>query len=159
MRAWLFAGLLLAGLQAGAVCKDATDSLKSMVVGELKLEGPAEQSLTLTVRVADDARKRGAGFQYICPETVAKTSIYFVFDRIRRPSFHMRNVRAPLDIAFIDGDGLIVDIQRMEPYVLGAAEDTYYSPPGRVAAALETRAGYFSEKQITAGNWRIKRLQ
>ncbi len=68
----------------------------------------------------------------------------------------MRNVKAPLDIAFIDDDGQIVDIQRMEPYVLGAAREIYYSPPGPVAAALEARAGYFAEHGISAGSWRVE---
>jgi len=159
MRGWLFAALLLSGAPALPACVDATDSLNDMAAAELTLAGPAGRYLTLPVRVADDARERSAGFQHICPGTIDTTSIYFVFDRVRRPSFHMRNVWAPLDIAFVDREGVIVDIQHMEPYIRGSMKETFYSPPGKVAAALETRAGFFSEQHLTAGDWRIESLK
>lgn len=158
MKRWLLAGLLIAPLIAGADCLPTTRALENMTSAELVLSAPGQQSVTLAVRVADDHRERAAGFQYICPDTIDGTAIYFVFERLRRPSFHMRNVKAPLDIAFIDGDGVIVDIQRMEPYVLGARQHETFSPPGEVAAALEVGAGYFAEHGITAGDWRRESL-
>lgn len=159
MRAWLVVALLLASLPVQAACRDTTESLSAMAYRELVMIGPGGRSVTLAVRVADDPHERSAGFQHICPEVVENTNIYFEFDRVRRPSFHMRNVWAPLDIAFIDPNGVVMDIQRMEPYVRGATEETYYSPPGKVAGALETRAGYFAAQEITAGDWKIERLQ
>jgi len=155
MKAWLTAVLLLAALPAGADCVDATGALRGMARGEVVLHGPAGEAVKLEARVADEARERSAGFQHICPDVVARTAIYFEFARPRRPSFHMHNVKAPLDIAFIDGGGAVVDIQRMEPYVAGAARQVYYSPPTPVAAALEARAGFFAEHGIHAGGWRV----
>lgn len=156
MRGWWIGVLMLVGLPAAADCVDATDTLRSMSHDEVTLHGPAGKSVVVEVRMADDARKRAAGFQHICPAAIERTAIYFAFDRARRPNFHMRNVEAPLDIAFIDGDGLIVDIQRMDPYVLGAAREIYYSPPGPVVAALEARAGFFSEHGVSADGWRVE---
>lgn len=141
---------------AHAECSASTSALDSMETTELTLSGPDNRSITLQARVADDNRERAGGFQYICPDAIAGTAIYFEFDHPRRPSFHMHNVEAPLDIAFVDAGGLIIDIQTMEPYVLGATRYKYYSPPGPVTAALETRAGYFSERRITAGTWKIE---
>ncbi|MGA8259985.1 MAG: DUF192 domain-containing protein [Arenicellales bacterium] len=155
MRPWLLAALLVA-LNAHGACRESTPALNSMTGAELTLEGPAGQAVRLRVRVADDNTELAGGFQYVCPDTIAKTSIYFVFDHPLHPTFHMHNVEAPLDIAFIDADGVIVNIQRMEPYVLGAAHYRYYSPPGEVTAALETRAGYFAEKQVTVGDWKVE---
>lgn len=158
MRGWLPAGLLLVSLNAAGDCRPTTPAVDDMAEAELVLAGPGGRTVSVAVRVADDFRKRAAGFQYICPESIEDTAIYFEFERPRRPSFHMNNVKAPLDIAFIDGDGVIVDIQQMEPYVLGAKHHDTYSPPGEVSAALEARAGYFSAQQITAGNWRVESL-
>lgn len=156
MKGWLAALFLTFSLQACGACVDATDQLNAMETGRLALIGPGDRSVVLTARVADDPGERAAGFQHICPGAIDETNIYFVFDRVRLPAFHMRNVQAPLDIAFIDPAGTIVDIQRMEPYVKGSTEQKHYSPPVPVAAALETRAGYFTEQNITAGDWKIE---
>ncbi|MFZ0488322.1 MAG: DUF192 domain-containing protein [Arenicellales bacterium] len=156
---WLLAILMLAAPGVWADCQESTAALDSMAETAITLQGPGDRSIELPVRIADDNRERGGGFQYICPQTINTTSIYFEFDRAYRPSFHMHNVEAPLDIAFVDPHGVILDIQRMEPYTLGATHYRYYSPPGEVMAALETRAGYFEEKGITAGDWSVKALQ
>jgi uncharacterized protein len=158
MKRWLLAGLLLVSLNAAADCRQTTGAMDDMAEAKLVLAGPGERSVRLTVLVADDHRKRAAGFQHICPETIERTAIYFEFERLRRPNFHMNNVKAALDIAFIDAGGVIADIQRMEPYVLGARHHQTYSPPGEVAAALEVRAGYFAEQGITEGDWRVESL-
>lgn len=158
MKRWLIAGVLLASFNAAADCRETTEPLEDMDEAELVLAGPDGRRVQLVTRVADDYRERAAGFQHVCPDTVDRTAIYFQFQRTRRPNFHMRNVKAPLDIAFIDADGNIVDIQLMKPYVLGAKRHKTYSPPGEVAAALEARAGYFASQQITEGNWRVESL-
>lgn len=158
MKHWLLAGLLLASLNAAADCRRTTAAMDAMAEAELVMTGPGERSVRLAVRVADDHRERAAGFQHVCPETIDNTAIYFELNRPRRPDFHMRNVEAPLDIAFIDADGVIVNIQRMEPYVLGARRRKTYGPSGEVVAALEARAGYFAGEGITEGSWRIESL-
>lgn len=158
MRHWLLVGLLIVSLDVAGDCRRNTQALDDMAKAELVLAGPGARLITLVVRVADDFRARAAGFQHICPETIEETAIYFAFDRPRRPSFHMKNVKAPLDIAFIDRDGVIVDIQRMEPYVLGAKHHETYSPPREVAATLEARAGFFAGQRVTAGDWRVESL-
>jgi uncharacterized membrane protein (UPF0127 family) len=159
MRRLVLAALLLASLEAGADCQPVTRALDGMARAELALHGPGGRVETLDVRVADDHRERAAGFQHICPETIKTTAIYFAFERPRRPNFHMRNVKAQLDIAFIDADGTIVDIQTMEPYVLGARHHRTWGPPREVAAALEARAGYFAGLQITAGDWTVELVE
>jgi len=156
MKHWLLAGVLLASFNAAADCRETTGALEAMEEAELVLAGPDGRRVRLVARVADDYRERAAGFQHVCPDTVDRTAIYFRFERTRRPNFHMRNVKAPLDIAFIDADGVIVDIQLMQPYVLGAKRHKTYGPPGEVAAALEARAGYFASQRITEGNWRVE---
>ncbi len=159
MRRWLLCALAFASIDAGAACQPTTDPLDDMAEAAIVLAGPGERRVRLQVRVADDHRERAAGFQYICPETIETTAIYFVFERPRRPNFHMHNVKAPLDIAFIDADGVIVSIQRMEPYVVGARKQKTYGPQTEVAGALEARAGYFSGERITENAWRVESLE
>lgn len=151
--------LLPVALDAAADCQPTTADLENMARADLVLAGPGRETVRLGVRVADEGRERAAGFQHICPATIDDTAIYFVFARPRRPSFHMRNVKAPLDIAFIDAAGAIVNIQRMEPYVLGATDNPTYGPAAAVATALEVRAGYFAENRISEGEWRVESLE
>jgi len=156
MRGWLLAALLAVSTHTAADCSATTAELENMERRGLRLTGPEGRVVELSALIADDYRERAAGFQHVCPETVASTAIYFDLGRSRRPSFHMRNVKAPLDIAFIAADGRIVDIQLMRPYVLGAASNPTYSPPVDVAAALETRAGWFAGRGVAGQGWRVE---
>jgi uncharacterized membrane protein (UPF0127 family) len=60
----------------------------------------------------------------------------------------MRNVVAPLDIAFIKKGGEIDSIQAMAPYILGSIRRPLYSPKRAVIAALEVQPGFYSERKI-----------
>ena len=75
------------------------------------------------------------------------TGMLFVFDREAERSFWMRNTFVALDVAFIDRNFRIVDIQQMEP------ESTDIHDGARPATfALEVRQGWFAEKGITVGD-------
>ena len=74
------------------------------------------------------------------------TGMLFVFDREAERSFWMRNTFVALDVAFIDRNFRIVDIQQMEP------ESTDIHDGARPAMfALEVRQGWFAEKGISVG--------
>lgn len=73
----------------------------------------------------------------------------FVFDSEETRSFWMRNTLIPLSIAYIDSEGRIVDIQKMEPL-----DD---EPPQYVSAepaqyALEVNQGFFEERGVEVGD-------
>ena len=71
----------------------------------------------------------------------------FVFDREAERSFWMQNTYVALDVAFIDANFRIVDIQQMEP------ESTDIHHGARPAMfALEVRQGWFAEKDIAVGD-------
>ena len=106
------------------------------------------ETLQVAAKLADNAQTRAAGFQRLCAETIAAEPILFVFKRERKPSFHMRNVVAPLDIAFIKNGGEIDSIQAMAPYILGSTRRPTYSPKRAVIAALEVQPGFYSEREI-----------
>lgn len=71
----------------------------------------------------------------------------FVYPEQRTLSFWMRNTRIPLDIAFIDQRGTIVDIQTMEPQT----EELHRSREPAMYA-LEMAAGWFGERGVEVGD-------
>jgi len=101
---------------------------------------------TVRAEVANTAETRGRGLMYrdAVPDG---TGMLFVFDREAERSFWMQNTYVALDVAFIDVDFRIVDIQQMEP------ETTEIYDGARPAMfALEVRQGWFAEKGIAVGD-------
>lgn len=75
------------------------------------------------------------------------TGMLFVFDEPAIRSFWMRNTQVPLDIAFIDEELRVVEIERME------AETTdLHAPDEPVLYALEVPAGWFAGVGVRAGD-------
>lgn len=71
----------------------------------------------------------------------------FVFDD---PGYHamwMKNTLIALSVAFIDGDGHILNIADMEP---GALDP--HSAAGPARYAIETNKGWFAARKIKAGD-------
>lgn len=107
---------------------------------------------SVAVKTADNNATRAAGFQRVCASTIAETPILFLFDRPFVPSFHMNNVVAAIDIAFIDEHGKIESIQAMQPYSVLLLDKPLYSPERPVIAALEARPGFYSDNSLSVGD-------
>ena len=74
------------------------------------------------------------------------SGMLFVFEDVGVKSFHMKNTRIPLDIAFITEDGKIESIKELEPYnLLPVYSNT------EVLYALEVNRGWFTENNIKVG--------
>jgi uncharacterized membrane protein (UPF0127 family) len=101
---------------------------------------------TVHAEVANTSALRSRGLMNRT-EVPDGTGMLFVFDGERVRSFWMQNTYVPLDVAFIDSNFEIVDIQQME------AESTEIHAGARPAMfALEVRQGWFAEKGITVGD-------
>lgn len=111
-----------------------------------------ETEQTVSVKLADTNAKRAMGFQHICPAVIEQNMILFTFPSALRPAFHMRNVHAPLDIAFIDKSRRVVSLMTMQPYVAGSLKRPTYSPNVAVIAALEARENSLHEMGIKLGS-------
>ncbi len=74
------------------------------------------------------------------------SGMLFVFEDVGVKSFHMKNTRIPLDIAFITEDGKIESIKELEPFSLLPV----YSN-SEVLYALEVNRGWFTEHNIKIG--------
>ena len=71
----------------------------------------------------------------------------FVFPGERPRSFTMKNTLIPLSIAYIDGDGLIFDIQDMQPL-----DESSYPSAAPAQYALEVNQGFFEERGVQVGD-------
>ena len=99
------------------------------------------RTIALRVRVAADTRERQAGgFQCATPQEIERNLILFDFGREITTQFHMQNVPAALDIAFIKGDGRIFSILRMEP-----SPTALYGPHGRLPLRAGGAQGFLRE--------------
>jgi uncharacterized membrane protein (UPF0127 family) len=65
----------------------------------------------------------------------------------QRASFWMKNCPLPLSVAYIDPDGVILEIRDLEPY----NTNSVVSASDNVAYALETAQSWFQRHQVRAG--------
>lgn len=127
-----------------------TKEFQKMGAAKIRIVNDESQVLELEVKVADEPDERAAGFQNISRSIVQKTLILFVFPDEVKGLFHMRNVAASLDIAFIKSDGAIVGIVRMDP-----SPTKLYGVDESFKYAIEAPAGFFEEKRITPEKSRL----
>ena len=135
-------------LRAEVSCEVTNGALESMPPVQVTLHRQDNTSFSITAKLANNNRTRAAGFQRVCAQTIADTPILFVFSRPQKPSFHMNNVVAPIDIAFIRKSSEIDSIRKMVPYSILQISKPVYSPNKSVIAALEVRKGFFEDNNI-----------
>ena len=155
---FLFGLLLLAGNQVYAErsCQFTTPALQTMQQQNVVLYKD-DLKHELNTKIARSFEQRQAGFQYICKEIIRDTAILFLFETPFKPRFHMNNVNAPLDIAFIKANGEIISIQTMRPYSLISFKKPVYGVDENVQAAIEAHKGFFEQAGISVG-WKIEGL-
>ena len=108
------------------------------------------RTLALRVKSADTGERQAGGFQCATPEEIQRHLILFDFGQEITTQFHMNNVPAPLDIAFVKADGRIFSILRMEP-----SATALYGPMGPFRWALEAQAGFYERQGIRQGEARL----
>ena len=115
---------------------------------ERKAKGMKEEFTTLPLHVEIPTNIRDFNLGLMFRESLDKNSgMLFVFDEVAQQSFHMRETKIPLDIAFIREDGIIESIKQLEPF----DESAVYSK-GKVFCALEVNRGWFEENNVEVGD-------
>jgi uncharacterized membrane protein (UPF0127 family) len=108
----------------------------SLVIGEEKLD--VEYAKTF------EQRARGLMFRKsLCDDC----GMFFKFESPRHAGMWMKNTFIPLDVAFIDRNGVITDIKPLTPHSLksvGSSKEVLY--------ALEMNQGWFAEHNIRVGD-------
>jgi hypothetical protein len=100
---------------------------------------------TVTAEIAADDSSRAHGLMF--RETLpTDRGMLFVFDTPDTVCFWMKNTPLPLSIAFIDSQGIILNIDDMQPQTT-----TSHCPVAPTKYALEMNQGWFTDKGIGAG--------
>ena len=121
-------GLWAAGCSAGGEAR--------LKIGEHKLlvevaETPGEQALGLMNR---DSLATDRG-------------MIFIFEEPKKASFWMRNTSIPLDLAFLNSEGVILEIHPLVPF----EETPVESKSQKVAYAIETNRDWFASRGLKPG--------
>jgi uncharacterized protein len=131
----IFAVLALSAA-ALAPAKDITFKTGQIRVGK--------HPLKVELAVSDEERSRGLMFR----KALGKDDgMLFVFDELGYHSMWMKDTLIPLSVAFLDGEGTIINIIDMEPQTL----DTH-SAAGPARYAIETNQGWFVERKLKPGD-------
>lgn len=117
-----------------------------METGELVILRADGRSCRVSVEFARTEAERSLGLMYRT-KLAGGEGMLFVFEREEPLHFWMKNTLIPLSIAFIAGNGRIVDIQDMEA---GSLETVSSRLPARYA--LEVPQGWFAKEGIDTGD-------
>jgi uncharacterized membrane protein (UPF0127 family) len=113
-----------------------------------------QQRHELHVEVARTASQRARGLMER-ESLPAEAGMLFVYDSEQSgaSAYWMYKTRIPLDIAFVDSDGVIRSLKTMSPCHSASSRECPVYPAGApFRAALEANAGYFSEHEIEVGD-------
>lgn len=133
------AAIVLA-LTLPAAAQDAAAG-KPLPVMTVRIAGHA-----LRTEVASTPEQRARGLMF--REKLGRNDgMLFLFDE---PAYHtiwMKNTLIPLSVAFLDGEGRILNIEDMQPKTLDA-----HVAQGPAHYAIETNLGWFAERRIKPGD-------
>ncbi|OIO60010.1 MAG: hypothetical protein AUJ82_03895 [Verrucomicrobia bacterium CG1_02_43_26] len=104
------------------------------------------EDTSLSVQIAKTPQERAQGLMFR-KSLASNHGMLFIFPSPQKVSFWMKNTSIPLDIAFFDADGILLEIHSLEPFNKTAM--TSSSP--QVLYALEVNEGFFSKNNIAPG--------
>ncbi len=99
--------------------------------------------ISAEVAARDADRQQGLMFR---EKMGTNEGMVFVFDAPAQTCMWMKNTLIPLSVAFIDGDGKIVNIEDMQPQSLDS-----HCAAKPVVYALEMNRGWFKQRNIKPG--------
>ena len=110
-----------------------------------------KEDLDLEIPSTPEAFSAGLMFR----ESLGKDSgMLFVFKEAGEKSFHMTNTTIPLDIAFINEDGIIENIKELKPL-----DETHIFSDAKVLYAIEVNRGWFTENNVRVGDKVLESLK
>lgn len=143
------AALVAAADAQEAQCKRHREVFAAMPVKVLTVEAGGKR-VALRVKAAETPEQQSTGFQCATAQEIERNLILFDFGREIASQFHMQNVPAALDIAFIKADGRVFAVLQMEP-----SPTALYGPMGTFRYALEARKGFYQSQGIKPGEARL----
>ena len=106
------------------------------------------KGLEIQAYVADEQAERAEGLMFVKEGELAKNEgMVFVFPTSEQMSFWMENTLIPLDIAYLDESGKILNIRQMQPL-----DRSPQPSAGPARYAVEMNQGWFEKNGIKAGD-------
>ena len=108
-------------------------------------------SLTTEIAATQAQEERGLMFR---PKLGDNEGMIFILPSVQTAEFWMKNTLIPLSVAYIDKNGVILEIHDMtpgDPNVPDASLPRYRSDSDKVAYALETNLHWFALNGIKPG--------
>jgi uncharacterized membrane protein (UPF0127 family) len=116
--------------------EEREDPRRSILVG----------GIPVTVEISDTPRERWRGLM-LREKLGWNEGMLFVFEEEDTLSFWMHKTSIPLSIAFMTGEGTIIDIQDMKPF-----DESTYRSRGVALYALEMNIGWFEVNGVEVGD-------
>lgn len=102
------------------------------------------QTVFCEISETPEKRSKGLMFREYLPKN---QGMIFIYQDEQIRTYHMRDVKFPIDIAFVNGQGIIIDIQQMD------LDPTKKYPSKKPAQfALEVNKNWFAENKIKEGD-------
>ena len=103
-------------------------------------------TLPLQIEIPNNIRDFNLGLMFRESLNI-NSGMLFIFNEVAEQSFHMRETKIPLDIAFITEEGIIESIKKLEPF-----DESSVASDGEVLCALEVNRGWFVENNVEIGD-------
>lgn len=121
-----------------------TPEFRKMEPTKIVIVNDNGEHITIDVRIADELDEKAAGFAGIGAGVIQRSVIMSVYARDTQAGFNMRDVEVPLELAFINAEGKVLEIIQTEPHT---PEPYTFGVPIRYV--LETPAGFFAPLHIS----------
>ncbi|HET7547094.1 MAG TPA: DUF192 domain-containing protein [Usitatibacter sp.] len=102
------------------------------------------QALKVEIAASEAERNRGLMFRKSLPR---EEGMLFIFDDPGYYAMWMKNTLIPLSVAFVDREGVILNIADMAPQTLDS-----HLAAGPALYAIETNKGWFAAHHVQAGD-------
>lgn len=138
---------------APAVTSAPAASERGLPTGRVRITRPGNGPvvLDLTVEVADTPVRRARGLMGVT-SLPDDHGMAFLFPEGADGGFWMKDTLIPLDIAFWDGDGRVLEILQMQPCRVADHLCPTYDPGERYVGALEVNLGVLGRNGVQEGD-------
>ncbi len=99
-----------------------------------------DHQILVELAITSEQRQKGLMFRTSLPEN---EGMLFVFPEEAIQNFWMKNTPIPLDVAFFDEEGYLIEYQSMEPN-----SETIHQSSEPAKYALEMNQGWFKKRNI-----------
>lgn len=134
----------VAAVLAAAGCGDGAAGPEACDPGPVEVVCVGPHALIVEIAATESERSRGLAFRDSLPED---RGMLFVFEEAGDHLFWMADTTIPLSIAFLNSEGIVLNVEQMEPLSLET-----HGPDAPALYALEVNVGWFAERGMAVGD-------